>query len=57
MEKNARGIFHKGTQNEELGLEFEASAAESARRREGASGKEYRNALKELYRSTEKKRS
>ncbi|WP_301109553.1 hypothetical protein [Sporosarcina sp.] len=57
MEKNVREIFHKGTQNEELGLEFEASAAESARRREGASGKEYRNALKELYRSTEKKRS
>ncbi|ARD47775.1 hypothetical protein [Sporosarcina sp. P33] len=57
MEKDIRHLFHKGTINEEMGLEFEASAEEAARARENSSGKEYRDALKEVYRATEDKRS
>ncbi|MDV6377784.1 hypothetical protein ORD22_05845 [Sporosarcina sp. GW1-11] len=56
MNKRIRGLFHKDTINEEMGLEFEASADESARVRENATGKEYREALKEVYRATEDKR-
>lgn len=56
MNKRIRGLFHKDTINEEMGLEFEASANETARARENASGRDYREALKEMYRATEDKR-
>ncbi|MEK4026158.1 MULTISPECIES: hypothetical protein [unclassified Sporosarcina] len=57
MDKNIRHLFHKETINTEIGLDFEASEAEAARVRENATGKEYREALKETYRKTENKRS
>ncbi|WP_155979549.1 MULTISPECIES: hypothetical protein [Sporosarcina] len=56
MDKDIRHLFHKGTINEEMGMEFEATAEEVSRARENASGKEYRDALKEVYRATEDKR-
>lgn len=56
MDKDIRHLFHKGTINAELGMEFERTAEEMARTRENASGKEYRDALKEVYRETEDKR-
>lgn len=57
MDKDVRKIFHKSTQNEELGLEFEANIAEKMRTREYASGKDYRDAVKEAYRASVQKRS
>lgn len=56
MDKDIRHLFHKGTINEEMGMEFEATAEEASKARENASGKEYRDALKEVYRATEDKR-
>ncbi|EGQ26053.1 hypothetical protein HMPREF9372_1920 [Sporosarcina newyorkensis 2681] len=56
MDKNIRHLFHQETINTEIGLDFEASEEEAARVRENATGKEYREALKETYRKTEKKR-
>ncbi|WP_156890537.1 MULTISPECIES: hypothetical protein [Sporosarcina] len=56
MDQDIRHLFHKGTINEEMGLEFEATAEEALRARKNASGKEYRDALKEVYRATEDKR-
>ena len=53
MDKDIRHLFHKGTINAEMGMEFEDIADEAARVRENASGKEYRDALKEVYRATE----
>ncbi|WP_153731655.1 hypothetical protein [Sporosarcina obsidiansis] len=53
---NVRHLFNKNNINEEIGLEFEVGAEESARVREYASGKEYREALKDVYRKTEDKR-
>ena len=56
MDKDIRHLFHRGTINEEMGMEFEATAEEASKARENASGKEYRDALKEVYRATEDKR-
>lgn len=56
MNKHVRHLFHKDRMSEEMGLEFEASADESARVRDNACGKEYRDALKKVCRATEEKR-
>ncbi|WP_162805773.1 hypothetical protein [Sporosarcina sp. PTS2304] len=57
MNKRVRRLFHKDTIQEEMGLAFESEANESARVRENASGKEYREAVKQVYRETENKRT
>ena len=57
MDKNIRHLFHKEAANTEFGMDFDSSAEDSMRLRENATGKEYREAIKESYRETERKRS
>jgi len=57
MDRDIRHLFHKGTINEEMGIEFEDIAEAASKARENSSGKEYRDALKEVYRETEDKRN
>ncbi|GKV64973.1 MULTISPECIES: hypothetical protein [Sporosarcina] len=57
MNNQVRELFHKNQRSEEMGLEFEANIAEKMRAREYATGKDYRDAIKEAYRASVKKRS